>query len=49
MEMNDKELLSEKNQNTYSRICNSEISRIILTTCELHIFTQIHSETNTAE
>jgi len=39
----------EKNQNITSLISSFEISRIILTACELDIFTQIHSGTNTAE
>lgn len=38
----------EKNQNITSLISNFEISRIILTACELDIFTQIHSGTNRA-
>ena len=47
--MNDKKQSMEKNQNITSLISRFEISPIILTACELDIFAQIHSGTNTAE
>ena len=49
IEMNDKKQSIEKNQNITSLISRFEISPIILTACELDIFAQIHSGTNTAE